>query len=62
MYTKSTKVCTKLLLPLLDNVKTQTVKAGTQERGTEIRCIVRQKYDERACACCEGAHGYRRNC
>ena len=32
-----------------------TVKAGTQERGTEVRCKVR--HDERACAHCEGVHG-----
>ena len=46
-----------------------TVKAGTQERGMERRMEVRCKvpwkqevrHDERACAHCEGAHGYRRN-
>ena len=40
-----------------------TVKAGTQEHGTEhgmeVRCKVH--HDERACAHCEGAHAYRRN-
>ena len=40
-----------------------TVKARTQERGTErgmeIRCKVR--HDEHGCAHCEGTHGYRRD-
>ena len=44
-----------------------TVKAGTQERGTEcrtergmeIKCKVR--HNERGCAHCEGTHGDRRD-
>ena len=49
-------------LSILLSWKRETVKAGMQERGTEIRCIMCEKYDERECARCEGAHGYRRNC
>ena len=51
--------CVKNTSLLNSSATWATVKAETQERGTEIRCKVRQKYDERAYARCEGTHGYR---